>query len=70
MTPTAYDTLAELFFHLTPTTLAAIVADLVDHNDTMAVAATALATEAGENTAGDNDFDLMVQEAIVAAMPH
>jgi len=68
MTPRAYETLAELFNKLTPTTLAAIVADMTDDNSTLAVAATALATEAGENAAGDDDFGLMVEEAIAAGM--
>ena len=68
MTPRAYDTLAELFNKLTPTTLAAIVANLGDDTGTMARWATALATEVGENAAGDDDFALMVQEAIAAAL--
>ena len=70
MTPKAYETLAELFNKLTPTTLAAIVADMTDDISTLAAAATALATEAGENAAGDDDFDFLLQEAITAAMPH
>ena len=68
MTPKAYETLAELFNKLTPTTLAAIVADMTDDISTLAAAATALATEAGENAAGDDDFGLMVEEAIAAGM--
>ena len=68
MTPRAYETLAELFNKLTPTTLAAIVADMTDDNSTLAAAATALATEAGENAAGDDDFAMMVEEAIAAGL--
>lgn len=68
MTPRAYETLAELFNKLTPTTLAAIVADMTDDISTLAAAATALAAAAGENAAGDDDFGLMVEEAVAAGM--
>ena len=63
------NTIKDLFFHLTPTTLAAIVADLHSEGDPGMSRVWSLALEAGYNNCGD-EFNDMVVEARAARDAH